>query len=381
MEGLSKFDDIRPYSDEEARSIFKQISKHPTIFSIMKVLNPYLTKEEVVKYFESLNSIDDFQRKFSYPGLKLIIDKTSEGLTYEGLDNLDTNESYLFVSTHRDIMLDTSLLNFLMLDKGMKAAEAAIGDNLVTRDLLNKLAKLNRNFIVKRNAPVREMVVNSRHLSEYIQFTLHNKKRSVWIAQREGRTKDGIDATNPALLKMITLAASKKENIIDYLKKIKIVPLAISYEYDPNDRFKIDELIAKENNLPYLKDRNEDFQQIITGIMGQKKRIHLSVAPPLNSELNELKDLSGNKLLQKLAEIIDLKISEIYKLWPSNYIAYNKLYNTDKYKDNYNDFDEKSFLRRIEKRAIQHEHYDAERTFLEIYANPVTNQKKLDLIK
>jgi len=378
-EGLSKFDDIRPYTDDEAKQVFKEISKHPAIFPIMKVVNPYLTKEEVTEFVESLKTVDDFQRKFSYPGLRLIIEKTSEGLTHEGIDKLEQNESYLFVSSHRDIMLDTSLLNFVMLERGMKVAEAAIGDNLVTKDFINKLAKLNRNFIVKRNAPVREMVTNSHHLSEYIQFVLHNKKRSVWIAQREGRAKDGIDATNPGLLKMLTMAMQKDENIVDYLKKSKIVPLSISYEYDPNDRYKIDELIAKEQDIPYLKDRNEDFQHIVTGMMGFKKRIHIAAAKPLDKELDVLKELRGNKLLKKLAEIIDNKIISNYKLWPSNYIAYDKLNDTSKFKEFYNDFDEKSFLRRIEKRAVEHKHDDAVRKFLEMYANPVISKMKIDL--
>ena len=378
IEGLSKFDDIRPYTDEEAQHVFKEISTHPTIFSIMKVINPYLTKEEVVDYFESLKSVDDFQRKFSYPGLRMVIGKTSDGLTHEGIDELDVDGSYLFISSHRDIMLDTSLLNFVMLERGMKLAEAAIGDNLVTKDLLNKLAKLNRNFIVKRNAPVREMVVNSRHLSEYIQFIIHNKERSVWIAQREGRAKDGVDATNPGLLKMITMAADRNGNIIEFLKKTKIVPLSISYEFDPNDRFKIDELIAKEQNLPYFKDRNEDFQHIVTGMMGYKKRIHLVAGKPLDKELDELEGLAGNKLLKKLAEIIDSKIIANYKLWPSNYIAYDKLHSSNEHKSEYSEFDEKLFLRRIERRAVEHEHDDAERKFLEMYANPVISKKALD---
>ena len=378
LEGLSKFDDIRPYTDKEAQQVLKEISKHPAIFSIMKVINPYLTKEEVTAYVRSLKSVDDFQRKFSYPGLRMIIDKTSEGLTHEGIDDLDVDGSYLFISSHRDILLDTSLLNFVMLGRGMKVSEAAIGDNLVTKDLLNKLSKLNRNFIVKRDAPVREMVVNSRHLAEYIQFVLHNKKRSVWIAQREGRAKDGIDVTNPGLLKMITMAAERGEDIIDFLKKSRIIPLSISYEYDPNDRFKLNELIAKEQDVPYLKERNEDFQHIVTGMMGLKKRIHLVANDPLDKELDVLEGLKGNKLLKKLAEIIDFKIISNYRLWPSNYIAYDKLKGTSEYKDCYNDFDEKSFLRRIEKRAVEHDHDDAERKFLEMYANPVISKRALD---
>jgi len=381
MEELEKFKDIRPYTDEEAIKVFKEISSHPAIYSVMKVLNPYLNKEEVKEYIESFKSVDDFQRKFSYPGLRYIIDKTSDGLSECGLDLLDKNSAYLFVSTHRDIMLDTSLLNFLMFNHGFKLSEAAIGDNLIKRDLLNKLARLNRNFVVKRDAPVREMIVNSKKLSEYINFVINKKNRSVWIAQREGRTKNGKDATHPGLLKMLTLASEKEQSVVDYLKNLRIVPLAISYEYDPTDRLKINELIAKENNEEYLKYRNEDFQQIITGLTGSKKRIHLTASNVLGDELNVLKDYQGNKLLQKLAEIIDYKIIESYKLWPSNYIAYDILNNTNKFESEYSPAEKKSFLRRLEKRATQHSHKDASRTFLEMYANPVISKENIGLIR
>ncbi|MCK5782680.1 MAG: 1-acyl-sn-glycerol-3-phosphate acyltransferase [Flavobacteriales bacterium] len=376
MEALSKFDDIRPYTNEEAKFVFKKLSKHPAIYSIMNIVNPDLSKNEVTSFFETLESVDDFQSKISYPALKSVIKKTSDGLTYDGIDNLNKDESYLFISTHRDIMLDTSLLNFIMLDYGMELAESAIGDNLIQRESLESLAKLNRSFVVKRDSSVREMVANSRHLSEYIQFVLNNKKRSVWIAQREGRTKDGLDATNPGLLKMLTMASDRKDNIVDFLRKMKIVPLSISYEFDPTDRLKLDELIAKENNLKYLKDRNEDFRQIVVGVIGNKKRIHVSVGKPLDKELDELEALSGNKLLKRLSEILDFEIVKNYKLWPTNYIAYDRLTETDRFGDMYNDSDEKSFLRRIEKRAVQHDHDSAERKFLEMYANPVLNKIK-----
>ena len=376
IEGLSKFDDIRPYTDEEAREVLQEISTHPSILSIMKAGNPNLTKEEASEFIKSLKGIEDFQKKFSYPALRMIVDKTSNGLTQEGLDKLDKDGSFLFISSHRDILLDTSFLNVLMLDNGMNVAEAAIGDNLITKDLIKKLSKLNRNFIVKRNAPVREMVVNSRHLAEYIQFVLHNKKRSVWIAQREGRAKDGIDVTNPGLLKMITMASEKGTDIIDFLKKSNIVPLSISYEFDPNDRFKIDELIAKEQELSYSKHRNEDFQHIVTGIMGQKRRIHIVAGKPLKEELDQLEGLKGNKMLQKLAEIIDEKIICNYKLWPSNYIAYDILNSSKKYEEHYTELEKKIFMRRVEKRAEQHKHEDATRKFLEMYANTVVSKNK-----
>ena len=381
MINLSKFDDIRPYTDQESIAIYNEICSHPAVYSVMKVMNPYLKKEEVVDMIKAFKTVDDFQRKFSYPGLKHIIDKTSDGLTYQGIDELDKDTSYLFISNHRDIMLDTSLLSLIMLEKGMKTPEAAIGDNLVTRDLLSKFSKLNRNFLVKRSASGREMLLNSKHLSEYIQFVIHNKDRSVWIAQKEGRTKDGLDETNPGLLKMLAMAAPRKGDVVDYLKKTKIVPLSISYEYDPNDRFKIDELIAKEQDTPYLKDRNEDFRQIITGMIGQKQRINIKASKPLDEELDELYDYSGNKLFQRLAEIIDSKIIGNYKLWPSNFLAYDLSNKTNKFSDKYSDINKKMFLRRIEKRAVQHKHNDAEKKFLEMYANPVENLLKIDDIK
>ncbi|MCK5824114.1 MAG: 1-acyl-sn-glycerol-3-phosphate acyltransferase [Ichthyobacteriaceae bacterium] len=380
MNNLSKYDDIRPSTDEEAREIFKYLSKHPIVQSIMKLFNPTLSKEELVEYIASIKDVEDFQAKFSYLGMKYIKDITSDGLTYEGLDGLKPENGYLFISTHRDILLDAGFLNYLFYEHGLNLAEQAIGDNLISKNFISQLSKVNRNFIVKRDAPVREMVANSRHLSEYIQLTLHEKNWNVWIAQREGRTKDGLDKTNPGLLKMLTLAADRKGNMVEYLKKQKIVPMAVSYENDPNDRFKIDELIAKENAIPYAKAKDEDFQHILMGIIGKKKRMHLALGAPLDKELDELEGLAGNKLLQRLADILDKEIVRNYKLWPSNFIAYDILNKTDKYKSKYNKLEEKSFLRRLERRAVQHVHFDAERKFLEMYANPIVNKMNFNLL-
>jgi hypothetical protein len=376
---LNNFDDIRPYTDQEAEVVLKKISKHPVIHSVMKIINPLLKKEEIEDYFQSFKTIDDFQRKFSYPALRHVIDKTSDGLQYEGVNSLEKDKAYTFISTHRDIMLDTSLLNFLLLGKGLKATESAIGDNLVKRKTINSLSRLNRNFIVKRSASGREMLQNSKHLSEYIQNVLHSKKRSVWIAQREGRTKDGIDQTNSGLLKMLMMAASKQDDLVDYLKGMNIVPLSISYEYDPTDRLKISELIAKENNETYLKDRNEDFQQIVTGIIGKKKRMKLVAGKVLNEELDSLRQYSGKKFVTELVKLIDLKIVDNYQLWPTNFLAYDILNNTKRFSDRYNEVEEKSFLRRIEIRAGRRIEELAEEKFLEMYANPIVNKENLGL--
>jgi hypothetical protein len=376
---LNNFNDIRPFTDREAEVVLKKISKHPVIHSVMKIINPLLKKEEIEDYFQSFNTIDDFQRKFSYPALRHVIDKTSDGLQYEGVNSLEKDKAYTFISTHRDIMLDTSLLNFLLLGKGLKATESAIGDNLVKRETINSLSRLNRNFIVKRSASGREMLTNSKHLSEYIQYVLHSKKRSVWIAQREGRTKDGIDQTNSGLLKMLMMAASKQDDLVDYLKAMNIVPLSISYEYDPTDRLKISELIAKENNETYLKDRNEDFQQIVTGIIGKKKRMKLVAGKVLNEELDELRQFSGKKFITEFVKLIDLRIVDNYQLWPTNFLAYDILNETKRFSDKYNELEEKSFLRRLEIRAGRRIEKLAEEKFLEMYANPIVNKENLGL--
>jgi hypothetical protein len=255
---------------------------------------------------------------------------------------------------------------------------SAIGDNLVKKSFMNILAKINRNFLVLRGLPPRELLQSSKLLSEYIAQLLLRENRSVWIAQREGRTKDGNDATHPGVLKMLAMG-SEEENIIKYFKKIRIVPISISYEYDPTDALKMPQLIAEANNEVYVKAKNEDFNTLLSGIMGPKKRIHISVGKILDSELDAiaLEFDNANKQIQALAHVLDDAIIKNYKLWPTNYIAYDKLNGTNQFSHLYTADEKALFERRLEMR-IDHSDEFQMQSFLAMYANPVVNKMKLE---
>ena len=331
-------------------------------------------KEQLLK----THSIRDFQCNFIYQALMQVLRKTSEGMTTSGFENLEPNTSYLFISNHRDIILDTSLLNACLFDNGLVMTASAIGDNLVQKDFLHVLSKLNRNFLVQRGLSPREMLQSSKLLSEYIGQLLLRENRSVWIAQREGRTKDGNDATHQGVLKMLGMG-SDEENLMDYFKKVKIVPVSISYEYDPTDALKIPQLMAEANKQIYIKEKNEDFMTLMSGIMGQKKHIHIHVGKVLDNEIDVIKSEfdNTNKQIQALAQVIDDSILQSYKLWPTNYIAYDLLYKTNKFQHLYNENEKSLFERRLEMRIDENDPIQRD-GFLAMYANPVVNKLKYE---
>ena len=229
--------------------------------------------------------------------------------------------------------------------------------------------------MVQRSLTPREMLVSSKNLSEYLQFLL-NDNQSIWMAQREGRTKDGSDKTQQGVLKMAAMARGDKP-VLTYLKELNIRPVAISYEFDPTDILKMPELIAKREDLTYVKSNNEDFNSILRGALGSKKRIHIAAGKLESSVFDEIdaSDLSDNDKLQELAKRIDHEIYRIYKLWPSNYVAYDLYHNTDRFAHTYTERDKRSFERRLDRR-VDPESQVAKESFLLMYANPVINKLK-----
>lgn len=284
----------------------------------------------------------------------------------------------MFISNHRDILLDTTLLNASLFKHGLVMTASAIGDNLVTKTFIKTLAKLNRNFLVQRGLSPREMLESSKLLSEFIGQLLLRENRSVWIAQREGRTKDGNDATNPGVLKMLGMG-SDEIGVMDYFKKMKIVPVSISYEYDPTDAMKMPQLLAEANQETYIKDKNEDFVTLMQGVLGPKRRIHIHVGDVLDKEIDSIKSEfdNSNRQIQALAQIIDDSILSNYRLWPTNYIAYDIVNQTCTHSHLYLDNEKSLFERRLEMR-IDHENPLALQGFLAMYANPVFNKSKYE---
>ena len=376
---MSTFEDIRFYTDAEVQQALKDYVKHPMFAALLHFTFPKSTPKEIEQKLLSCHSIQDFQERIIKHTVENVLARSSEGLTFSGFDNLDKNEAYFYISTHRDIILDTCLLNYVLLQNELCMTASAIGDNLVRKSFLMALAKLNRNFLVKRGTSPREMLKSSLALSEYMRDLILHEKRSVWMAQREGRTKDGDDRTQQGVLKMIGMAKGP-DSLFEYFGKIKIVPVSISYEFDPTDVLKMPELMAKRMDKTYVKSANEDFNSILKGAMGQKGRIHIQAAAPIErAALNELEQVSSsvNAQMKALAVLIDEKIFRNYKLWPSNYIAFDLLNNVDTYSGYYTSKEKRQFERRIKKRVNLQNSLEMN-SYLLMYANPVINHYKLD---
>ncbi|WP_276378984.1 1-acyl-sn-glycerol-3-phosphate acyltransferase [Flavobacterium sp. H4147] len=372
---MQKFDAIRPFYDSEINEALHAVVNHPMMKTMMNFTFPEVDDEVWKDQLKKTHSIRDFQCNFIYNTIQKVLEKSSEGLTTSGFEKLEPNTSYLFISNHRDILLDTTLLNVCLFEHGLVMTASAIGDNLVKKAFLSTLAKLNRNFLVLRGLSPREMLQSSKLLSEYMGQLLLRENRSVWIAQKEGRTKDGNDETNPGVLKMIGMASD--EDLMSYFKKLKVVPVSISYEYDPTDVLKMPQLMAEANNEVYIKDKNEDFMNIISGIMGTKKRIHISVGDVLDTEIDQIaaENDNANKQIQALAQTIDDVILKNYQLWPTNFIAYDILNETDRFADKYKESEKQLFERRLEMR-IGSDNPVTRQGFLAMYANPVVNKLK-----
>ncbi|HQV35085.1 MAG: 1-acyl-sn-glycerol-3-phosphate acyltransferase [Flavobacterium sp.] len=371
---MSKFDPIRPFYDSEVNEGIRSVLHHPMMKALMNFTFPDVEESVWKEQLLKTHSIRDFQVNFIYQSVQKVLQRSSEGLTTSGFEKLEKNTSYLFISNHRDIILDTSLLNVSLYDHGLVMTASAIGDNLVKKDFLLKLSRLNRNFLVLRGLPPRELLQSSKLMSEYIGQLLLRENRSVWIAQREGRTKDGNDATHQGVLKMLAMG-SDEENVMDYFKKIKIVPVSISYEYDPTDALKMPQLMAEANNETYIKEKNEDFITLLSGIMGQKKRIHIHVGDVLEKEIDEikLKQDNSNRQIQCLAQVIDDSILSTYRLWPTNFIAYDILHKTNKHSHLYTENEKSLFERRLELK-IDNTNQVMVDSFLAMYSNPVSNK-------
>jgi 1-acyl-sn-glycerol-3-phosphate acyltransferase len=375
---MSNFEDIRPYYDTEVNQAIRQIIDHPMLKAMMNFTFPDWSDAYWKDLMLHCHSIRDFQINFIYPGVNKVLEKSSEGLSTSGFEKLEKNTSYLFISNHRDIILDTSLLNACLYEKGLFMTTSAIGDNLVKKPFLKHLSRLTRNFIIKRGLPARELLESSKLVSSYIRHSLLRENRSVWIAQREGRTKDGNDLTHKGVLKMISMAADEHEHFLDYFKRLNVVPVSISYEYDPTDVLKMPELMAMARQETYVKGENEDFTTLLSGIIGQKKRIHIHAGDVLTDKIEVIKKtISGNvKQLQALADLVDDQIILGYKLWPTKYIACDLLMDSNQYSNEYTPEQKALFEARFRK-GVDQKNPVAVKSYLSMYANPVINQKRI----
>lgn len=373
---MKKFEDIRFYKDEEIQPAVQGCIKHPMVRALLTYTFPEKSFKEIEAVVGECQSIRDFQTKVIYNSVQRVLEKSATGLTYSGFESLEKDKPYFYISNHRDIVLDTSLLNYSLYEQDLVMTASAIGDNLVHKPFLMALSKLNRNFLVKRGLSPREMLKSSMVLSEYIKHLLFEEDRSVWMAQREGRTKDGSDYTQQGVLKMLAMARGKK-SLAEYFADLKIVPVAMSYEFDPTDILKMPEILAKRMKETYVKSANEDFNSIMQGAVGNKGRIHINAGHVLKKEVFEKieqENDSVNAQLKAVAKKIDEHIYKNYKLWPANYIAYDLLKNSKNYSNKYSEKEKRQFDRRLSRR-IDVKNPLALNSYLLMYANPVINKE------
>lgn len=310
--------------------------------------------------------------------MKQIIAKTTDGVSAVGIDNLKKEESYLFISNHRDIVLDAALLNIMFFDNDRNTSEIAIGDNLLIYPWITDLVRLNKSFIVKRKVSIREMLATSKQLSEYIYDTINRRNQSIWLAQREGRSKDSDDRTQGSLLKMLTLY--DRTEPLKALQALNIVPLALSYEYDPCDYLKAKEFQQKRDNPEHVKSQSDDIENMRTGITGYKGKVVFSFGNPINEKLEETTDnVEKSDVLSFVSKSIDTEIFRSYYFFPINWVAYDMMMGTINHSDKYSDSDVENFNsyldRQIDKIDLPNKDYNFLRgKIIEMYGNTVKNQ-------
>jgi len=377
METTHLFDDIRPLHDHE---VAETIASLLDDFYFRRAVEPFIkpfTWEQFSAGMGSCHSKHDFQRNIIYPVMHKLIERTTTEMNGYGWDNIGRENNQLFISNHRDIVLDAAFLNMLMFDQEKPTTEIAIGDNLLIYPWIEKLVRLNKSFIVKRGVSVRQMLEVSTHLSRYIYHTVYGRKQPVWIAQREGRAKDSDDKTQVSLLKMLTLYDSAHP--LDALKQLQITPLSISYEQDPCDFLKAKEFQLKRDNPNHKKSNADDIENMLTGIMGFKGRVHFRFGNCINPLLDALPaDTPRNEVLEKAAGIIDREIYSNYSFFPFNYVAYDRMSNSDRFASEYTTDDEQQFDGYLQNQINKIEIPNKDETFLrkkmiEMYGNTVKN--------
>lgn len=376
----SEFESICPYTDEEAVEALHDVAKHPALPMISKALFPNESPFFLANAIKSVHSIDEFQQVVMTRAIEWCLQTTVHNFSYDGITNIkNIDGKFLMMSNHRDIILDPAITQYVLFHNGVQMSEICVGDNLLSSKTIEKLLRSNRMIKVIRGISARELYLSSQLLSRYIRQTITSGKGSVWIAQRQGRTKNGIDVTEQGLLKMFDMSGTGtfEENFLE----LNIVPLSISYEYEPCDIRKARELLISRTQK-YVKGPREDLHSIIVGIRQRKGNIHLNIGKPLTpEEIKAASQCDKNDRYQAIRHAVDVRVIEGYRLWKTNYIAYDLVNGTDTYKDQYTAEDVESFLKytehqlnKVERKLDRNELRDI---FWHIYSNPVESKLKL----
>lgn len=376
-----EFDDIRPYEPEELPLIFERLLADSQFTTVLCAVMPGIPFETLKATMLSCKSGMDFQRRLCYPFLKNLAAKCTDGCTVDA-SALDISRRYTFISNHRDIIIDPSFLGMSLIDAGFDTtSEVAIGDNLLSLPWVKDLVRVNKSFIVRRGLPPRETLKASMVMSDYMHFVMKHKDDNIWIAQREGRAKDSDDRTQPAILKMMAMGG-ERAGVIEKLKRLHIVPLTISYEYDPCDFLKAKEFQQKRDIEGWKKSPTDDIVSMQTGVMGFKGRVHYHFAPCIDDWLDTLDpEMPKTEVFDVIAKHIDGEIHRNYRLYPCNYIALDLLAGGNAHSSRYTAEDKARFEAYISGRLSKVDLPDKDEAFLRerlltMYANPAVNYLK-----
>lgn len=372
------FDDIRPLNNDEVKDAIEELVANEDFERAFRYIKPDLDWNQFVAAMRNCKTKEEFKSTLAYDAVMTVAKNTTFSLSISGRSRLPEGKpACTFISNHRDIVLDASFLNVMLYDVGYGMTQVAIGDNLLIRPWIKTLVRLNNSFIVKRGVSVRQMLEVSGTLSAYIHHTIKETKESVWIAQREGRAKDSDDRTQGSVLKMLNMGGTK--DLLTNLMELNIVPVAISYEFDPCDYLKAKEFQLKRDDPEYVKCQRDDLLAMETGILNNKGRVHFTLGTPINGELARLdRNMEKNELVAAIAAIIDKEIYRHYRFYPCNYVAYDMLTGTKRFSDNYGPKDKKQFEEylqgQLDKIVVPHKDETFLRTkLLEMYTNPLKN--------
>jgi hypothetical protein len=377
---IKQYDDIRPYNDDEINEAMQRISSNRFFSNISAYLFPGKDEAFFKKILLNCHTVNDFQVKVMSFIVRKIIADTAKEMSFGGLDNFEEGKKYLLISNHRDIVLDSAIIQLILHENKIPTTEISVGDNLITSPFIEDITRSNKMIKVIRSSSAREVYFTSQRLSNYIRNNISGGRSSIWIAQRNGRTKDGLDITEQGLLKMLSMSGSG-----DFLKdfeELNIMPVTVSYEFEPCDILKAIELhISKRQK--YIKTRHEDLNSILTGIMQFKGGIHIQFNQPLaTQEINLAANSNSadkNEKFKLLGEIMDKKIVSNYHLWKNNYIAYDLLHNSEKYSCMYTEEEKLSFenYTKYKLSTVEDDKDDVEKIFLGIYANPLISKENI----
>ncbi|MCL2246485.1 MAG: 1-acyl-sn-glycerol-3-phosphate acyltransferase [Lentimicrobiaceae bacterium] len=368
------FNSIRPYSEEETIAAIKQLFIDPKMIQKLKIFEDKININDWVKEILACKTQFDFHLALAYKVFQYFTKKTCTQIHFSGIENIDPKKQYLFISNHRDIVWDSTLLQIYRFENGYPASRSAIGDNLVSTPLFLELSRLHKMFLVLRSGTLKESILNTRLLSSYIHHSIFKEQESVWIAQGNGRTKNGDDKTQQGLLKMLTLATPK--NALQTLQQMQITPITVSYQYEPCAQLKARELALSED-APYIKQPGEDAHSIINGITGYKGAVNLVIGTPLQKEFEKIpSNLSLNEQLGVICEQIDRQIYEHYVLHPQNFIAWDMQKNSEQFATHYTKEEKLAFTDYLNMQSLIPDVPQEKMMsyLLEIYANPVGNK-------